>query len=89
MGLTITSKQAVSAKSKIGKFDVDYNFEHLPGESPEVVRVRASKPDSNEFIDATYFPNNNNFSITFHYLEADTDVAMPAVILKEIKQLLK
>lgn len=87
MALKIIEKLTKSATKKIGKFDVQYNFEHASGEAAEVIRCTGQEADGSARVDAMYFPATSNFSTTFHNMAQNTDVSIVAEILKDMKGL--
>lgn len=88
MGLKMTAeKQAKTASNKIGAFDVQYNFEHIYGEQPEVIKARGTVEGSQTLVDAMFYPANGNFHIMFNGLTDDTDVNIIVGVLKDMREL--
>lgn len=88
MGLEVLPhKEAKTAKNTIDGFDIQYSFEHIPGEAPDVVRARGTIEGSKTVLDSTYFPATGNYNTTFHYLTDEVDVKVVSNVLTDMKAL--
>jgi hypothetical protein len=82
-------KLSKKAENIIGSMKIEYNFDHLPGVAPDIIRARGQFEGTDTVLDATYAPETQNFNTVFHYLQEKTDVSIVKKILADMVELAK